>query len=1073
MYPITSLFPPFGAFSRTAGLANRFHFRNPLGIILFATAAAFSAEIEGRTERLTIDYDAPTSTSSVNGTVTLRILLVEFTDITCRKGQDGVTPRYTGRDFENLLGSSGIYVSPGMRSPDGDEVFGSLNDYYQLMSTGRLSILASVINRMDTVTGRPIWLKLWKGKSAYQTDNMDVLWKDGLRAAQMVCLDVTTSEETKLVIIYAGNTYYRGGGLTPRADSSCYIMSELQGRPYDQENEDAKFARVGLHCHEFGHLIGIGHSSGSRADLMQAGSKNGSVEGNAPAPLNPIARMKKGWIDPISISGTTPVTLPLHSSMSDPMVVMMTNSTGDYFLVENRRFDQCMSIGAATVPDYNNAAYFPPAWPHNAITQGIFVWRVLSTKGDPAAIGYSTEGLLYASGRYGRTYPENIPSETDDGVPFPGVSGKMLLTPWSDPRSPCEREQDSFGSGSSHYTVYVPSTKRGSSCGMEILSEDRARGVFWVRFYPSQPPNPGLDSLEGMDSLRAYSGRRTLCYAGAGLRLQVVEFGGEIFLRREWSSTGQQRDTVLSDCDGGNSVPGITVAGSATLVVWQRRTSCEEVYDIVSRRSSDLGKSWTPPGVLLTLLATGGPLPTIAGSKDGPALVLFRSSLSNTFQLLSPDGLSWGPPAPGPDGVACLAASTLSVETTRDGLNEAVLTYSIDNAQTSRCIWSSRYSFLTGLWGHARCESAELPSQFSNYSNPNLSLIPAMDSATLHVIWDATDRYMQGRHVILSRGSSPGTMRSVYRMLRGRWQDEITVSDLPEKLSGVQCAGCARALTLTNTEGSASMTIEVGGMRLLRADGSVDTLDFDPLPADSETLDVPRLMKGGRSVPFRLPPGVERIQVLVSVYGEDPASFVSANNSCVGFDLVSSRCDSMVARLGEIPPSLMGWGVRKSILLTFPFPDISGLSEGECISIRPFVHGILEGPRVTALLGQVYLADKEVPAETLSTNARDASTRVYVPQVLELYQNYPNPFNPLTVIKYTIAGARGQGLGVCGVSLVVYDLLGRKVAVLANEKKAPGRYEVTFDARGLASGVYIYRLKANSFVQSRKMLLLK
>jgi len=55
----------------------------------------------------------------------------------------------------------------------------------------------------------------------------------------------------------------------------------------------------------------------------------------------------------------------------------------------------------------------------------------------------------------------------------------------------------------------------------------------------------------------------------------------------------------------------------------------------------------------------------------------------------------------------------------------------------------------------------------------------------------------------------------------------------------------------------------------------------------------------------------------------------------------------------------------------------------------------------------------------------------------------------------------------------VFDVLGREVAVLVNERRAPGSYQDSFDGRGLASGVYIYRLTAGSFVQTRKMILLK
>ena len=95
------------------------------------------------------------------------------------------------------------------------------------------------------------------------------------------------------------------------------------------------------------------------------------------------------------------------------------------------------------------------------------------------------------------------------------------------------------------------------------------------------------------------------------------------------------------------------------------------------------------------------------------------------------------------------------------------------------------------------------------------------------------------------------------------------------------------------------------------------------------------------------------------------------------------------------------------------------------------------------------------------------------PREFVLEQNYPNPFNPLTVIKYTVGGMRGQGLGVSNVKLAVYDLLGREVAVLVNEKKAPGSYEVRFDGACLSSGVYMYRLTAGHDVEARTMLLLR
>jgi hypothetical protein len=88
------------------------------------------------------------------------------------------------------------------------------------------------------------------------------------------------------------------------------------------------------------------------------------------------------------------------------------------------------------------------------------------------------------------------------------------------------------------------------------------------------------------------------------------------------------------------------------------------------------------------------------------------------------------------------------------------------------------------------------------------------------------------------------------------------------------------------------------------------------------------------------------------------------------------------------------------------------------------------------------------------------------PRTFGLDQNYPNPFNPVSTIGFSIPESRF-------VTLKVYDILGREVAVLMNEKKPPGRYEVEFDGSGLSSGIYFYRLTAGQYVETRKMILMK
>ncbi|MFO7526017.1 MAG: T9SS type A sorting domain-containing protein [Ignavibacteriaceae bacterium] len=116
-------------------------------------------------------------------------------------------------------------------------------------------------------------------------------------------------------------------------------------------------------------------------------------------------------------------------------------------------------------------------------------------------------------------------------------------------------------------------------------------------------------------------------------------------------------------------------------------------------------------------------------------------------------------------------------------------------------------------------------------------------------------------------------------------------------------------------------------------------------------------------------------------------------------------------------------------------------------------------------LGNDGTIDDSMFVKNQATNVEDEGS-LLSPDNYNLAQNYPNPFNPVTTIKYSIPETGN-------VSLKVYDILGNEVASLVNEEKAPGVYSVTFDALKLSSGVYFYKIQSGSYVETKKMLLLK
>jgi len=151
-----------------------------------------------------------------------------------------------------------------------------------------------------------------------------------------------------------------------------------------------------------------------------------------------------------------------------------------------------------------------------------------------------------------------------------------------------------------------------------------------------------------------------------------------------------------------------------------------------------------------------------------------------------------------------------------------------------------------------------------------------------------------------------------------------------------------------------------------------------------------------------------------------------------------------------------------------------------------FEYPIIERPDTTWIAQNVWMVKEVIPSVNVNLNtvginyAFNVPGNRYelaapvsvnnisseIPNKFSLSQNYPNPFNPKTVIRFSLSVANVT-------SLKIYDILGKEIATLVNEKLQPGTYETSFDGSNLTSGVYFYKLTIADFTETKQMLLIK
>ncbi|NGP88934.1 FG-GAP-like repeat-containing protein [Fodinibius halophilus] len=146
--------------------------------------------------------------------------------------------------------------------------------------------------------------------------------------------------------------------------------------------------------------------------------------------------------------------------------------------------------------------------------------------------------------------------------------------------------------------------------------------------------------------------------------------------------------------------------------------------------------------------------------------------------------------------------------------------------------------------------------------------------------------------------------------------------------------------------------------------------------------------------------------------------------------------------------------------------QMQSMAEYSHFTVKEYADGQLLKKYRVGTNKEFRLAHSETDLVQMSPANGSSVSGSKLPDSFKLKQNYPNPFNPTTQIRYSVPEATE-------VTLEVFNILGKRVATLVDEQKDPGNYQVTFDGANLASGIYLYRLQAGSYVATRKLILAK
>ncbi len=355
--------------------------------------------------------------------VSLGVILIEFPDERHKICIQEKVP-YEMAAFENLFFSDETYgpYAPqcDYEEEDEDKVFGSVNDYWQEVSYGQISIIGDILNPEDE--GYPVWYEAAHYMDYYNTGSGN-LYQEAKEAAEAAGFDPDSYDF--LCILYAGNWNLQGygNGLWPHVSSgNYYFMSETQS--YGSHSFEEYFCHIGVHCHEIGHLLGLPdkydyHGEPVDWDLMGYGLRlplpseiqepRNRILGACPAHISAFSKQQFGWLEPTYVNSELldQVLFPVETS-AQAYIYPVRERTDEFFVVEYRT-----TQGQGY--KFDKYTYYAP----DPSTDGVLIWHTVWPAGGPH--------IYEMVERADNDYADPV------GDLWPGNTGKDAFTPVSTP----------------------------------------------------------------------------------------------------------------------------------------------------------------------------------------------------------------------------------------------------------------------------------------------------------------------------------------------------------------------------------------------------------------------------------------------------------------------------------------------------------------------------------------------------------------------------------------------------------------------------------------------------------------